>query len=601
MPNMPQPEVPRSKAGVAHEALVRAFTHERFVDMFLGQSRRAQIGLLVAALLIAAIWFGRTHAIDALAWAVLVVLVTSWRIRYTTQFVRSAPHGHTTQRIVLLLLVNSLLMTIPLVDFTHFSELERAAVTIILLGIATASAATTSGYRAVFLVFAAPALMCLALAWAIAAGLDSGGLGSWGLAVLVLLFLLFLGSVGQQVSLVFEDSSRYRYGDKQLNVELQQALKLADESIQARTHFLAAASHDLRQPVHSMNVLVAALSMRQLDAHTREIVALLNTVNQSLSIQMDSLLDISKLDAGAVTPHCVAVRLDLLLQSLHETLAPVAADKGLRLELQQAGEISVLTDEALLTRVLSNLLDNAFKFTRRDGAILLGLRRDGLRAVVRVADSGIGIAPEEQERVFREFYQVANFDRDRSQGLGLGLAIVRRLCALLDVELSLQSQPGVGTTVELALPTTGLLMPVPPATPTVPLAAGLVVLVIDDELVVRKSMQLLLTQLGCIVHVADGAQAALEIATSQRLDVVLSDYRLRAGENGISVIRAIQNRCPAVRVALITGDTAPDRMQEAKAAGVALLYKPVALEKLLTVLHAPHSGNLHNNPARGSP
>jgi CheY-like chemotaxis protein len=180
---------------------------------------------------------------------------------------------------------------------------------------------------------------------------------------------------------------------------------------------------------------------------------------------------------------------------------------------------------------------------------------------------------------------VGNVERDRQKGLGLGLSIVRRLCALLDVELSLQSQPGAGTTVTLSLPLAQTVQAVAP-----PLAAvagslrGLRVLVVDDEALVRQSMRMLLTELGCSAHLADGVDAAVRLATAHDFDVVLSDLRLRGGESGLDALRAVQALQPDVHAVLITGDTAPDRIREARAAGLRLLYKPVTLNDLIAAL-----------------
>jgi len=243
---------------------------------------------------------------------------------------------------------------------------------------------------------------------------------------------------------VFEESCRFRYGEQESNRELTRALERLNEASRAKTQFLAAASHDLRQPFHSLNVLVAALQLRPLDERSREIAGLLDAVNQSMSKQLDGLLDISRLDAGTVQPTLAPLRLDDFVAAHHATLTPLARDRGQRLVLDAAAGITVVSDGALLMRVLSNLTDNALKFTPAGGIVTLSLRRDGDAAVLSVADSGIGIASAEHERVFREFYQVSNVERDRSKGLGLGLSIVQRLCALLGVTLQLDSQPGRG-------------------------------------------------------------------------------------------------------------------------------------------------------------
>ncbi|MDE2397851.1 MAG: hybrid sensor histidine kinase/response regulator [Burkholderiales bacterium] len=581
MKPVPPPEGQRA----ADEAAVRDFIHQRFVEMFLSQSRRAQLGLLAAAALVAWLWFERSGGSAPLAWIALAGLVTLWRFFWTEAFVRGAGRAHETGRIVAVLALNGVLMALPLVGFAQFSQIGRAAVSIVLLASATASVATTAGFRKVFLAFAAPMLLPLAGAWTLVARDAARPLDALGLAALIVAFLLFLVSIARQNYRVFEESCRIRYGEQQLNRELSSALEQAGEANRAKTQFLAAASHDLRQPIHSMNTLVAALSLRALDARSREIVSLLASVSQSLSAQLDGLLEISRLDAGAVRPNLALHRLDRIAASHHAMFAPLARERGLQYRLTLAADPSVRTDSALLMRVLGNLTENAFKFTPRGGSVEIAVRREGGDALLSVADSGIGIAEAEQERVFLEFYQIGNTERDRSRGLGLGLSIVRRLCSLLGVGVTLASQPGAGTTVTLRLPE---LASEPPARadPRTGLAlpAGLAVLVIDDELQVRESMRLLLDELGCKVLLAEGSEDAARIAASTRLDAVLSDFRLRGDDSGLIALRAVQALQPGVRVALVTGDTAPDRIQDAEAAGIRLLHKPVALADLLAAL-----------------
>jgi signal transduction histidine kinase/CheY-like chemotaxis protein len=569
------------------EAAVARFVHERFVGMFLSQNRRAQLGLLVAASLLAFVWHDAAPGAAPLAWFVAVALVSVLRYAGTERFLHAASADAVTRRVAVVLFVNGVLMALPLLAFGALTPLQRAATSIILLGAATASIATTAGYRAIFLAFALPMLLPLGLAWMLAPqGADEARGAAWGIGLLVWLYLLFLLSISRQAHAVFEESCRFRYGEQESNRELTRALERLNEASRAKTQFLAAASHDLRQPIHSLNVLVAALQLRPLDERSREIAGLLDAVNQSMSRQLDGLLDISRLDAGTVQPTLAPLRLDEFVAAHHAALAPLARERGLQLVLDTAGPIGVVSDAALLMRVLSNLTDNALKFTPAGGTVRLSLRRDGDQAVLSVADTGIGIASVEHERVFREFYQVSNVERDRSKGLGLGLSIVQRLCALLGVALQLASQPGRGTTITLRLPATDAVaaarVPAPAVRTTLP--PGLVVLVIDDEAAVRASMQLLLGELGCTVRLADSSDEARRVAALEPIDVVLTDFRLRDGDSGIVALRAVRHLHPRVRAALVTGDTAPNRLRDAQWAGVPLLHKPVQLEDLLRIL-----------------
>lgn len=569
---------------------VAAFMQRSFVDMFLAQSRRSQVGLLLGAALMTYTWWRATGGAMPIAWFALAIAVTVWRYFFTQGYVRSGGGTGDTQRIVHLLILNGVLLSLPLLAFVSYTDLDRAVLTMILVVVAAGSVVTTLGYRSLFLAFALPMFLSLAIAWL--AGHGSGPLppAAQAMPVLLLAFLVVLIGVGKQAARVFEDSCQIRFGERGRNAALAQALAHADEANRAKTQFLAAASHDLRQPIHSLNVLVAALAQRPLDERSREIVNLLGSVNQTLSAELDGLLEISKLDAGAVLPVLTHVRLDQLLAAHHATIEPLAEQAGVRCVLQVENELPVHSDATLLTRVLGNLTGNALKFTPRGGEVRLLARRVGSHAEVTVSDTGIGIAAQEHERVFQEFYQVGNVERDRTRGLGLGLSIVKRSCDLLGVRVHLKSVPGQGTSISLQMRLQEQAQDLeaaplaPPSQAPLTLPKGLRVLVIDDEIQVRQSMQLLLSELGCEVFLADGTEQANAVAQSQALDAVLSDFRMRGADGGLAALAAVRTHHPAITAALITGDTAPHRITQARWAGVPLLHKPVALPALLSVL-----------------
>jgi signal transduction histidine kinase/CheY-like chemotaxis protein len=565
---------------------VSRLAEEQFVDAYLHNSGKAQIGLLLSALVAGLIWNDRSHSIWPIAWLVLFAVVTGLRYFKTTDFVLSATGSGRIRRIELTLLVNGVLMAVPLSAFATYSELERVAISIILMATATASTTTTSGYRAVFLAFALPMLAPLALAWALTTDHGASWLSTWGISALF--YLGFLVNVARQVAAVFLQSCQYRLGEQQTNQQLKAALDVADESNRAKTRFLAAASHDLRQPLHSINVLVATLSLRPLDSDTHDIIRLLDSVNQTMTKQLDALLDLSKLDAGVVAPNMSNYRLDAILQDHVQALAPVAATKGVSLVLDDNPDLAVLTDDVLLRRVLGNLTNNALKFTPRGGTIRLKLWQEGTLAHLSIADTGIGIPAQDLSRVFQEFYQVDNTERDRSKGLGLGLSIVQRLCQLMDIRVQLVSTPGVGTTLTLSMQVISgqpLAAHASPS-PTAPVPQGLMVIVLDDEATVRQSMCLLLRQLGCLVYPAESTVQAVAIAQQHAIQVLFADHRMKGTDNGLHAIERIRAIRPQMTAVLVTGDTAPDRMLQAKHARVPVLHKPLVLEQVINVLQS---------------
>ena len=205
---------------------------------------------------------------------------------------------------------------------------------------------------------------------------------------------------------------------------------------------------------------------------------------------------------------------------------------------------------------------------------------DGDQACISISDSGRGIVAEEQQKVFEEFYQVGNPERDRARGLGLGLSIVRRLAKLLAIDLGMRSEPGAGTRFELRLPLT--YTQAQPVAPAVSLRSALnvKVLVLDDERAVRQGVRLLLEELGCDCTEAGTTGEALACVALSRPDIVLADMRLRGGDTGIAAVRAIRAAVGQIPALLVSGDTAPDRLQEASRAGIRLLHKPVSMDVL---------------------
>ena len=588
------PSAVPSRPAPGEEAVVQAFIHERFIELFLSQNRRAQWSLMAAAVFIFFAWSGSRPGPVLWAWLVAVLAYAIWRLRASEALVRSANERQATWRVGGLMGGGGALLALSVLGFSQMPDLTQAAVSIVLLTVATGSVISTAGYRNVFLAYAIPLLVPLALGWVLTPHAATEQVTHWGLGLLVLLYLGFLLGVARQQAAVFEESCRIRFAEKKLNAQLKSALESESEAHRSKTQFLAAASHDLRQPIHSMNVLVAALSMRDLDERSREITRLLGTVNQTLAAQLDALLDISRLDAGTVTPARSLQQLERLVAEHYQLMEPGAASKGLRCQLTLQGSVPVRTDPSLLLRIVSNLTDNAIKYNRPGGELAVRVWREESHACLAVADTGIGIDGADQAKVFREFYQVDNVERDRTKGLGLGLSIVQRLAALLDIQVELESAVGKGTTVTLRMPLaqerqgSAEVTDAPAPSPKAGMGLkGLRVLVVDDDTQVRQSMEVLLSEVGCQVHVAAGTPQACDIAGRHTLDVLLTDLRLQAGDDGLQVLQGVRSLQPGLRAALITGETAPDRLRQAQGAGVPLLHKPVTLDTLRAVLEPP--------------
>ena len=404
---------------------------------------------------------------------------------------------------------------------------------------------------------------------------------------LMLALTVFVYSISSiQLTLGFNKSfilnTRLTLENENLVRELRVQKEAAELANVAKSKFIATASHDLRQPVHALGLLAGALQGHAMDDDMRRLVGQIGGSVSAMDGLFNSLLDISRLDAGVVETQIEDFPIQTVLERVCRDYLAEAETKGLRLVWNRCSAI-VRTDPFLLERILRNLVSNAVRYTDR-GGIVVGCRR-GNRLRVEVWDTGRGIPLEQQGQVFREFFQLETPERDRTKGLGLGLAIVDRLAKLLDCAVTLRSEPGKGSVfmISVALAQSQRLgVPSPQGTPMFVMPRGLI-LVIDDDPVIQSAMQSLLSSWGHDVIVAgSGAEMLDRIATrSRRPDLIICDYRLRDGENGIGVIKRLQSnyneRIPAV---LITGDTASDRLQEAQESGLVLLHKPVAEIKL---------------------
>jgi len=365
----------------------------------------------------------------------------------------------------------------------------------------------------------------------------------------------------------------------------------AEAAVLAKSKFLATASHDLRQPLHAMSLLVSALKekIRPDNSEARQLAGYIEASAHSMENMLSTLLDLSRLDAGVVVARPVCLPVEPVLERLRQQFQPIADEKGIELRIPSS-RLGIFTDPALLERILSNLLSNAVRYTDR-GKVLLALRRIQKEWVrIEVWDTGRGIPGSYRERIFEEYFQLENPERDRGKGLGLGLAIVKRLSQLLGTPVQVQSGPK-GTCFSLrtarCLPSTGGQ----PASTAAPALAVLpeqaMVAFVEDDETILEAMAALFEQWG--IELAAGGDAAAVKADLLELgrvpDVILSDYRLRGGRNGIEAINELRAVFgPHIPAALITGDTAPSTIQAISASGLPMLHKPVKPAKLRALL-----------------
>ncbi|MEI7537151.1 MAG: ATP-binding protein [Comamonadaceae bacterium] len=377
---------------------------------------------------------------------------------------------------------------------------------------------------------------------------------------------------------------------KRSDAELHAAMSLAEDASRAKTRFLAAASHDLRQPTHALGMFVARLGQLEHNTETSYLIERLDTSVQVMRDLLDALLDISRLDVGVVPVNLQAFMLSEVFGQLKTELALVAAEKGLSLRVRPCNAW-VLSDPVQLRRILLNLLSNALRYTRAGNVLMACRVKDGGHSAwIEVWDTGIGIAPEHQAEVFREFYQVDNLARERSKGLGLGLNIVQRTARLLGHRLELCSRPGQGSRFRIEVPLTAPVKKTDRRGPGRDQSSndlvGLLVHVIEDDTLARAGLVNLLLSWGASVAEAPNLAVALDqLREGLQPDLIVSDYRLPDKQNGIEAVRRLrlsaQKEIPAC---LISGDTDPELMLAAKEVGLTLMHKPVRPAKLRSLI-----------------
>ncbi|MEO7741565.1 MAG: ATP-binding protein [Usitatibacter sp.] len=360
------------------------------------------------------------------------------------------------------------------------------------------------------------------------------------------------------------------------------------EAMRARALFLAAASHDLRQPLYAISILADTMALEMPPGTTQTMLGKQRQAIGVLRELFDNLLDLSRFESGEIRPRLRDVR-------LREVFAPAAVEhevlceaKGLKW-INQVEDAWVRTDPELVRRLASNLLSNAVRYTPT-GKVSLIARVTGAEVSVTIADTGVGISPSDQKRVFEEFVQLENPSRDRDRGVGLGLAIVARIDRLLGARLALESEAGRGTrvtfhipvAVEVAMPTVDEAIE-----PTAPDLSGLRVWVVEDNAMVRDALAAQLGAWGVdAAFAATRAQVeALRESDGGWADAVVLDDMLEGGENGLEVARWLAEHIPAHRIVMATGNVDPQRVQLLEESGLRVLRKPMAASVLARLLH----------------
>lgn len=572
-----------SKTDIASEAL------SDLLDKRTGSSSKAFVGIMAGSILLASQVWGEIASSWIGTWMLLVLLSQVARIKAEKWSASDAPIARRARWSTLGSIPAGLAFGSSVLFFPFEDKGAQSLHTLILLTLVAVSVVYTSGNPGPNRVFSISITLPTILGWAYE-GLVDKDWAQWVVAGLIVIYAINVRSYALDQWQMFLEAAQLRSQLRARAEDLQAALQAAELANQAKTRFLASASHDLRQPIHTISVLTSALKLRHADGRSADVLGLLDAVVLGLSHLLDDLLDISKLDAGVVQISKQVVPLGPIIQDKLKEFEHDASAKGIALTCQIHDALQAGTDPFLLERMLRNVLHNALKFTDR-GSIQLSLRLREGKAEIACQDSGMGIPTAQLTAVFDEFHQLNNPQRDREKGLGLGLSIVKRLANLLDIEVQLESTLEVGTCVRLRLPLSSKLSARKIAPPDAvhrsavgATALSQRVLIVDDEHQICESTRILLEELGYACQIAHDSLEANAIIERWQPHIMLTDYRLTRSGDGLDF--AVQQRTenPRLRIIMITGDTGPGPLQDITQAGLTVLHKPVSLPVLTRAL-----------------
>ncbi len=378
---------------------------------------------------------------------------------------------------------------------------------------------------------------------------------------------------------------------KRIETELTHAREDADRANQAKSRFLATASHDLRQPLQTLSLLHGTLCRLVRDAMAAEAVTQQGQAIEAMSRLLNALLDISKLESGAVRPDPTDFTVAALFEELRGEFASLAASKGLDLRIEPAAH-RVHSDPSLVGQILRNLISNAIKYTR-EGSVRLRCLAQAADVHIEVADTGVGIPPDQLPYIYDEFYQIGVASNTAREGYGLGLSIVRRLVALLGLKLEVRSEVGRGSVFALRLPpatglpgATGASPAAPAAAPAGPPASSPRILLVDDDLGVLNATAMLLKVEGYrVIPAASLNEAVQKASEAADIDLLVTDYHLTGGETGVQVIAALRAILGGgLKAVLVTGDTSSTVRDLKPDERIRLASKPINADELLALL-----------------
>ncbi len=519
-----------------------------------------------------AIWYGSLFLIFSIRLAIYYTYVRDRHKENTKLYANIFTAGA---------FVNALVWAAASVYFFQPSEFEYQLLIIsVLTGMGAGSVSSMYMYKpaffAYFITSSIPLAVCLII---------EGGKVYSTIGILIFIFVAFVCFFSSRVNKTYVDALVIRNENRQLVNELRDQKEEAEKANQAKSKFLAAASHDLRQPLHALNLYASILSGNISKPKNKKLVDQISHSIDALQSLFNALLDISRLEAGTLIPERRNFRIEAVLLRIMNDYESDAQSKGIALNVQ-TDDLIGYSDPSMLEQVIRNYVSNAIRYTN-SGSVTVKCEEQGKQIEISVIDSGIGIPSDQLSAIYGEFYQLSNPERDRSKGLGLGLAIVQRISKLLEHEISVKSESGKGSTFSIKVP-------IGSSASFIDLPRSAVewmqnksetrfnIIIIDDDVDVRESTEALFVSWGCSVYVGAMPQDVIAKLINSKIepDAVIADYRLRGGRTGIGAIDLIKaqfnKEIPAL---IITGETASEPLQAIQNSGIPVLNKPVSPAK----------------------
>lgn len=579
----------------AQQAALERQVNAEQVRMFYQQLPVATALSVLAAVVLTAILWTVVNQSALITWAAIMLALQGFRAWFFLPFrvrgIADEDYASWGRHLVIATTFSGLMWgAVSVMFFSASSDEYQTSMIAMIFAVAAVGGPLTASYLPSLFGFVVPTLLPM-----IGSNLMVGDWPHLVLSAIGFCVLVGILAVGLKYNRVLAESLRNRFRIQELagrlqvqNAELQRAREVAESASRAKSQFFAAASHDLRQPLHAMGLFAASLAEK---VHDPEALAATGNIAASvgaLEALFNELLDVSKIDAGGVVPNASDFVLQAMLDRLTTDFDQEAAEKMLQFRLRRCA-VRIHSDPLLLERILRNLVSNAIRHTDK-GGVLVGCRHRRSHLRIEIWDTGVGIADDQRARIFDEFVQLANPERDQRKGLGLGLSIVRRLAQLLGHPIEFHSRVGRGSVFRIDVP---LARNLPADYPVLGAAAtarrgfaGKRIAVVDDQQAILDGMSALLTAWGADVIAGRSTAEVLEKLHGQAPDLILADYQMQSGKLGTDAIAEIRTRCrKEIAAIIITGDTSPEGVTAARASGFHWLIKPVRPAKLRALIN----------------